>query len=98
MGSSSNGDYAISNNVFISVDGGKAAVYLKGNFKSLEFYNNSFFNISSKNYGGVYLFIFFFLLCNLFFSIILFSVFWLIIVSKIHLFLYPNVALFTVLV
>jgi hypothetical protein len=58
MGSSSNGDYDISNNIFISVDGAKAAVNLKGSFLSLEFYNNSFFNISSKNYGGVYLFIF----------------------------------------
>jgi hypothetical protein len=57
MSTTNNGRYNISANTFIEIKTNRSVIQLSGGFTSFTFGYNLFFNVSSVNEGGVYLFI-----------------------------------------
>jgi hypothetical protein len=55
-----NGYYNIKGNTFSEISTNKSVLVLLGTFSSLLFSYNTFYNVSSKNEGGVFLFYFIF--------------------------------------
>jgi hypothetical protein len=56
-----NVDYNISNNIFYDISTNRSVLSLFGSFSSLLFSDNTFYNVSSFNEGGVFFFFLLFL-------------------------------------
>jgi hypothetical protein len=56
MGIDGNGYYNINGNTFYDISTNKSVLALRGNFTSLLFSYNTFYNVSSTDEGGVFIF------------------------------------------